>query len=174
MSEAGMMLPKIARSAALFVLTLAALTSCATPQSLQPGASLSDARAKLGDPTGTYSLGDGRTRLQYSNQPFDQSVWNADFDAQGRLARVEQVMNDAAFARVISGKDTRTEVLRDFGAPAQTFDYRLRNESAWMYRYYTHGGFKAAMFIYFDPAGTVKRTETGLDPWSIQDGGRSD
>jgi hypothetical protein len=27
------------------------------------------------------------------------------------------------------------------------------------------------MFVYFDPAGVVKRTEPGLDPWSIRDGG---
>ena len=158
----------------LFAAALSLLTACATPQSLAPGTTLDQARAKLGSPTGSYSLSGGGTRLQYSNQPFDQSVWNADFDAQGRLARVEQMMSDAAFARVQSGKDTRNEVLRDFGQPAETFDYKLRGESAWMYRYYTHGGFKAAMFIYFDPAGTVKRTETGLDPWAIRNGGRND
>ena len=84
------------------------------------------------------------------------------------------MMTDAAFARVQSGKDTRDDVLRDFGQPAETFFYRLRNESAWMYRYYTYGGFKAAMFVYFDPSGVVKRTETGLDPWAIRDGGRND
>ena len=151
-----------------------ALAACATPNSLSPGTTLDEARARLGNPTGSYSLPGGGTRLQYSNQPFDQSVWNANFDAQGRLANVEQVMTDAAFARVQSGKDTRNEVLRDFGEPAETFYYKLRDESAWMYRYYTYGGFKAAMFIYFDPAGVVKRTETGLDPWSIRDGGRND
>lgn len=150
------------------------LAACATPQSLPQGTTLDQARAKLGNPTGSYSLTGGGTRLQYSNQPFDQSVWNADFDAQGRLARVEQMMNDAAFSKVQSGKDTQNDVQRDFGRPADTFVYKLRNESAWMYRYFTHGGFKAAMFIYFDPAGVVKRTETGLDPWSIQNGGRSD
>lgn len=150
------------------------LAACATPQSLTPGTTLDQARAKLGNPTGSYSLSGGGTRLQYSNQPFDQSVWNADFDAQGRLARVEQMMSDDAFSKVQSGKDTQNDVLRDFGRPADTFFYRLRNESAWMYRYHTHGGFKAAMFIYFDPAGVVKRTETGLDPWSIRDGGRND
>jgi hypothetical protein len=45
------------------------------------------------------------------------------------------------------------------------------NETAWMYRYFVHGGFYAAMFVYFDPAGIVKRTETGMDPWRIRDGG---
>ncbi len=158
----------------LMAAVMLALAACATPQSLAPGATLEQARAKLGNPTGNYSLAGGGTRLQYSNQPFDQSVWNADFDSQGKLARVEQMMSDSAFARVQSGKDTRNDVLREFGQPAETFVYKLRNESAWMYRYFTHGGFKAAMFIYFDPAGVVKRTETGLDPWSIQDGGRSD
>jgi hypothetical protein len=44
------------------------------------------------------------------------------------------------------------------------------NETAWMYRYFVHGGFYAAMFVYFDPAGVVKRTETGMDPWRIRDG----
>lgn len=158
----------------LLAVALALLAACATPQSLKPGTTLDQARATLGRPTGEYQLPTGGSRLQYSNQPFDQSVWNADFDAHGRLMRTEQVMTDAAFARVQSGKDTRTEVLRDFGQPADTFDYRLRNETAWMYRYYTFGRFKAAMFIYFDPAGVVKRTETGLDPWSITNGGRND
>jgi len=158
----------------LLAAAVSALAACATPQSLAPGTTLDQARARLGSPTGSYSLAGGGTRLQYSNQPFDQSVWNADFDAQGRLARVEQMMSDAAFTRVQSGRDTRNDVLRDFGQPADAFVYKLRNESAWMYRYHTHGGFKAAMFIYFDPAGVVKRTETGLDPWSIQNGGRSD
>lgn len=159
---------------ALFVGAVATLAACATPQSLAPGTTVDQARARLGSPTGSYSLPGGGTRLQYSNQPFDQSVWNADFDAQGRLARTEQVMTDAAFARVQSGKDTRNEVLRDFGQPADSFVYKLRDESAWMYRYFTYGGFKAAMFVYFDPAGVVKRTETGLDPWAIQNGGRGD
>ncbi len=159
---------------ALFAAAVAALAACATPQSLAPGTTVDEARAKLGKPTGSYSLPAGGSRLQYSNQPFDQFVWNADFDAQGRLSRVEQVMSDAAFARVRSGKDTQGDVLRDFGHPADTFVYKLRDESAWMYRYYTFGGFKAAMFVYFDPAGVVKRTESGLDPWAIRDGGRSD
>ena len=159
---------------ATFAATLAALAACATPNSMAPGTTIDQARARLGNPTGTYSLPGGGTRLQYSNQPFDQTVWNADFDTQGRLARVEQVMTDAAFARVRSGKDTRNDVLRDFGQPAEMFHYKMRDEYAWMYRYFTYGGFKAAMFVYFDPAGVVKRTESGLDPWAIQNGGRND
>ena len=88
----------------LFAAAVSALAACATPASLAPGTTLDEARAKLGNPTGRYSLPGGGTRLQYSNQPFDQSVWNANFDEKGRLANVEQMMTDAAFARVRSGK----------------------------------------------------------------------
>jgi hypothetical protein len=149
------------------------LAACATPQSLPPGTPINEARAALGRPTAEVALPDGGSRLQYSGQPFSQWVWNADFDPQGRLARVEQVLTDESFLRVRAGKDTQKDVLRDFGPPADVYTYRLVNETAFMYRYFTHGGFKAAMFVYFDPAGVVKRTETGLDPWAIRDGGRN-
>jgi hypothetical protein len=148
------------------------LAACTTPQSLPPGTPEADARAALGRPTASIALPGGGSRLQYSGQPFNQSVWNADFDASGRLVRVEQMMSDESFARIASGKATRDEVLRDFGPPAEIYQFKLMNESAWMYRYFTHGGFKAAMFVYFDPAGIVKRTETGLDPWAIRNGNR--
>jgi hypothetical protein len=152
----------------------AALAGCASPQSLPLGMSQADALNALGRPTAAIKLPDGGSRLQYSGQPFNQSVWNVEFDAQGRLARTEQMMSDQAFLRVEAGKHTQRDVLRDFGPPADVFRYALANETAFMYRYLTHGGFKAAMFIYFDPAGVVKRTETGLDPWSIRNGNRND
>jgi hypothetical protein len=154
---------------ASFVLLLSA---CATPQSLKPGTSVEEARSTLGRPTAEIRLADGGSRLQYSGQPMNQSVVNVDFDGQGRLRQVTEMMTDAAFGRVRAGQDTQADVLRDFGRPADIFHYRLSNQTAFMYRYYTHGGFKAAMFIYFDPVGVVKRTDTGLDPWSLGGGDR--
>jgi hypothetical protein len=148
-----------------------ALAACSTPGSVKPGQEQAAVSATAGRPTAVVQLPDGGTRWQYSGQPFDQSVWNIDFDSKGRVVIVEQMMSDAAFARIRSGRDTRVEVLRDFGPPAESFSYRLQNETAWMYRYFTHGGFYAAMFVYFDPSGVVKRTETGMDPWRIRDGG---
>ena len=148
------------------------LAACASPMSLKPGTSIDEARSTLGRPTAEVKLPDGGTRLQFSGQPHNQSVVNADFDAKGRLRIVEQMLTDESFSRVRSGKDRREDVLRDFGPPAETFYYRLPNEWAFMYRYFTHGGFKAAMFIYFDPDGVVKRTETGMDPWAIGGGDR--
>ena len=151
-----------------------ALTACATPQSLKPGATIDEARRTVGGLTAEIRLPDGGTRLQYSGQPFLQSVWNADFDGQGRLRGVRQMMDDDAFLTIRAGKDTQADILREFGPPADAFQYRLANETAFMYRYLTRGGFAAAMFVYFDPAGVVKRTETGLDPWSLGGTNRDD
>jgi hypothetical protein len=148
-----------------------ALVACSTPGSVKPGQDEAAVRAAAGRPTAVVKLPDGGARWQYSGQPFNQWVWNIDFDAQGRVRSVEQMMTDEAFAKIRSGRDTRADVLRDYGPPAESFSYPLMNETAWMYRYFVHGGFYAAMFVYFDPAGVVKRTETGMDPWRIRDGG---
>jgi hypothetical protein len=147
------------------------MAACSTPGSVKPGEDEAAVRAAAGKPTGVNRLPGGGTRWQYSGQPFGEAVWNIDFDAQGRVSSVEQMMTDEAFAKIRSGHDTRNEVLLNFGPPADSFSYPLKNETAWMYRYITFGGFYAAMFVYFDPAGVVKRTETGMDPWRIRDGG---
>ncbi len=153
-------------------LLASALSACSLPGSVRPGADESSVRSTAGRPTATMTLPGGGTRWQYSGQPGAQFVWNIDFDAQGRVVRNEQVMSDEAFARIRSGKDTRADILRDFGPPAETFTFVLKDETAFMYRYFIQGGFYAAMFIYFDRAGVVDRTETGMDPWRIRDGDR--
>ncbi len=81
------------------------------------------------------------------------------------------MMSDEAFAHIQSGHDTRAEILRDFGPPAETYSFVLKNETAYMYRYFIQGGFYAAMYVFFDPTGVVSHTETGMDPWRDRDGG---
>jgi hypothetical protein len=158
------------RILAAFVVAAAA-SACSTPGSVKPGANEDAVRAAAGRPTGVIKLPDGGTRWQYSGQPFDQSVWNIDFDPAGRVVRTQQMMTDTAFATIRPGKDTQADVLRDFGPPAERYSYPLVNETAFMYRYFVQGGFHAAMFVYFDRVGVVKRIETGMDPYRITDGG---
>jgi hypothetical protein len=147
------------------------VAACSVPGSVKPGDTQDAVRSAAGRPTAVITLADGGVRWQYSGQPYDQSVWNINMNAQGRVVSVEQMMSDEAFARIRSGKDTRADVLREFGRPAETFSFPMMDETAFMYRYFIHGGFYAAMFVYFDPQGVVKRTETGMDPWRIRDGG---
>jgi hypothetical protein len=154
------------------LLLASALAACSLPGSVRPGADESSVRSTAGTPTATMSLPGGGTRWQYSGQPNNQFVWNIDFDAQGRVVRNEQVMSDEVFARIKSGRDTRADILREFGPPAEAFTFYLKDETAFMYRYFIQGGFYAAMFIYFNKDGVVDRTETGMDPWRIRDGDR--
>ncbi|HTN49808.1 MAG TPA: hypothetical protein VMK32_10290 [Burkholderiaceae bacterium] len=156
---------------AFVVLVLAA---CGTPGSVAPGATEPAVRSKAGTPSAVIPLQGGGTRWQYSGQPFNQLVWNIDFDASGKVVRTEQMMSDTAFAKIRSGQDSRLDVLRDFGPPAEAFSFPLKNETAYMYRYFDDAGWYAAMFVYFNPAGIVTRTETGMDPWRLRggDGGR--
>jgi hypothetical protein len=156
----------------LIVLAALLLAACSTPGSITPGTPESAVRSSAGRPTAVIPLPDGGSRWQYSGQPFNQSVWNVDFDASGKVARTEQMMSDTAFAKIRSGSETRNEVLRDFGPPAESFSFPMVNETAFMYRYFDSAGWYAAMFVYFDPAGVVKRTETGMDPWRLRDGDR--
>ena len=69
------------------------LSGCALmPERLLPGTARADIVQRLGPPTAEYPLPDGM-RLQYSRQPAGQQVYNLDLDAQGRLRKVEQVIN---------------------------------------------------------------------------------
>jgi hypothetical protein len=163
---------QMARRTLLWLVAAFLLAACSTPNAVKPGDNEAAVRSAAGKPTAIIPLAAGAQRWQYSTQPFNQYVWNVDFDAQGRVARVEQMMSDEAFAKIRSGRDTRADVLRDFGPPAETFSFPLKDETAFMYRYFIQGGFYAAMFVYFDRAGTVSRTETGMDPWRIRDGDR--
>lgn len=152
-------------------LIASALSACGWAGQVKPGDTEAAVLSSAGRPTASYALPDGTKRLQYSGQPFSQFVWNIDINAQGRVVRVEQMMSDEAFAHIHSGRDTRADVLREFGPPAETYSFALKNETAYMYRYFTQGGFYVAMFVFFDPAGVVTRTETGMDPWRDRDGG---
>ena len=154
----------------LITTLLFALTACSTPGSVKPGSDESVVRSTAGRPTAVIALPTGGSRWQYSGQPFNQSVWNIDFDKSGQVVRSEQMMSDSAFAQIRSGRDTRPDVLREFGPPAESSRTFLKDETAFMYRYFDSAGWYAAMFVYFDPAGTVTRTETGMDPWRLRDG----
>lgn len=159
------------RRLALTVALAGTFTACSSPGSIKPGDAQTAVKAAAGTPTAVIALPNGGVRWQYSGQPYNQWVWNIDMDAQGRVQVVDQMMSDAAFARIRDGKDTLADVLRDFGQPAYTYSFPMKDETAIMYRYFIEGGFYAAMFVYFDPQNVVKRTETGMDPWRIRDGG---
>ena len=125
--------PAARRVAAL--VTVALLAACAgVPQWETPGATRAEVIGRLGSPTATYRLADGE-RLQYSQQPSGALVHNLDFDATGRLRRVEQALDPAVFARIEIGRWTREDLLRQFGPPALVERVARFDGDIWTWRY---------------------------------------
>jgi len=125
---------------AAFAVGLAALAGCAgySPKALPPGTPLADITATMGAPTGRYTLADGTQRVEYARGPAGRHTYMLDLDAQGRLARWEQVLTENNFNAILAGMD-RDTVLTRLGRPSA-----VRGQGwpavpgvVWSYRYET-------------------------------------
>ena len=136
------------------------LASCAVT-AVKPGMTREEVIAGYGKPSAIVRISTG-TRLQYSRQPFGQSVVMVDLDASGRVVSAKEVMTSAAFSKIEVGKYTRADIEREFGPPA-TIDgvaswrgdimtYRWRDVVTDMF-----------FFVYLDAANVVQRTGQGME-----------
>ena len=92
---------------------LAGCALFADPGRIQPGTPVAEVLAQLGRPSARYPQ-DAGEHLQYSYQPAGQRVFDIDVDAQGRVTRVEQVLDEPLFAqRIQPDRWTRADVLRE-------------------------------------------------------------
>ena len=87
------------------------------------------------------------------------------FDKNGNFIGKEKTMNEEHFKLVIPGKHTREDVYQMFGHCAQEYDFRLRNETAYMYRFNDDVGMAMAFWAQFDTNGVVTETAVTQDPW---------
>ena len=142
---------------ALAALVLAGLLAgcAAMPERLVAGTPRADIERALGRPSAVIVLSEG-TRLQYSRQPAGQQVFNLELDTQGRLRRVDQVMDPAWFARVEVDRWTRDDVLRLFGRPALVERVALFDGDIWTYRY-MDVVWPRQFHVHLDRAGVVRK-----------------
>jgi outer membrane protein assembly factor BamE (lipoprotein component of BamABCDE complex) len=139
------------------LLLAGALVGCAgTPEQLQPGLSRGEVESRLGPPTAVHALADG-TRLQYSRQPAGQQVYNLDLDAQGRLQRVDQVLDLAWLERIEVGRWTEADVVRLLGRPALIERVARFDGKVWTYRYLEPFSLARLVHIHIDPGGVVRQ-----------------
>ncbi|MEG1969902.1 MAG: hypothetical protein RR101_07245 [Burkholderiaceae bacterium] len=155
-----------------FITALATLilSACATPASIAPGTTEADTIKALGQPTSRSITPGVGPRLLYSGQPYGFEVWALQFDAQGREISAAQMLTEVQFAKIRPGDQTRADIERLFGPPAEKFSFRLINETANMYRFLESGVFKMAFWVQFTPQDIVSSTGITLDPWSLRDG----
>jgi len=133
------------------------LSGCAfAPAKLAPGTPRADIEQRLGAPTGVYPLIDG-TRLQYSRQPAGPQVYNVDLDAQGRLRKVEQVLDIVWMQQNIApDRWTRDDVLRHMGRPALVEHVWSFTGDVWTYRFLENNNPRQA-HVHIDPQGVVRK-----------------
>lgn len=152
------------RSLAAQLLGACLLGACASPASVPPGSSENELIGKLGRPDSEFRLADGSKRFEYNRGEFMQRSWMVDLDASGRVARVDQVRDEAHFARLQPGTDDKESVRRTLGTPWKIEYYPPSRLTGWLYPYRESGVFNSVMTVMFDPGGVFRRAENGPDP----------
>lgn len=146
-------------------LALATILSCActalAPGALPPGASIAEARASFGGPTGEYRLSGGGTRLEFARGSFGKQTYMLDFDASGSLVASRQVLTEANFATIVPDLAVE-EVRMRLGRPANVFYVPWQKIQVWNYRYYPADCVWYQVSI--SAAGRVTEANYGTDP----------
>ena len=153
-------------AAVLTMIALAAsMASCALLHpagGLPLGTPIAQAPRSIGEPTGSYPLPGGGTRLEYAQGSFGRQTWMLDFDAAGRLVSKDQVLDETHFASIEPGL-TRDQLLFRIGHPAWVFGVGRQNLDVWNYRFAVPLGctiFQVSVLR----TGIVKEAAQGYDP----------
>lgn len=146
-----------------FCLPIVALlvAACASynGRGLVPGEStLADVVRVMGKPAMQWENPDRSRQLSYPRGPFGYDSFMVFVDAQGRLQRIQNVLNSETFAKVRPGM-SQAEVLRLLGPsePTWTAYYEARRELDWEWRYCDDWAYAARFDVLLDAeSGTVR------------------
>jgi len=157
-------------SLALTVASVAILAGCANYQSVKPGMSVGEAIQKLGKPSTTCKRDDGTERLIWTMQPYGQYSWGTNTTPQGTVVGLQQLLTDANFQKLATGRWTDKQVLCEFGEPANTYGIAKGHEIVWAYRYKQDDVWASMMYVYMGPQGNlVNRFHPAPDPATLGD-----
>ena len=143
-------------------LSLGACAGLGAPPPL-PGEPRAAVEAKLGRPGAEYPAG-ADSMLEYATGPFGQYTYMARIGPDGRLKSFEQVLTGEKFATIKIGRDTKADVLRTIGRPAETSYLSWQKLEVWSYRYKESGVWDSMMHVHFDGNGVVHSLMNGPDP----------
>ena len=118
---------------------LVVLAACAnfSGHGLKPGvATLDEVIATMGEPAMRWTDADGSQQLAYPRGPQATETFMAYIGADGRLLRIEPVLDTQHFARIVAGRSDQAAVLRVIGPPQPqwTVYFKERDELAWEWR----------------------------------------
>jgi hypothetical protein len=112
----------------------------------------------MGTPAEVYDDPDGSKLLAFPRGPLGEQTYIAKMSADGRLQRLEQVLNEDHFGRIVPGRTTKEEVRRLIGPPTETMEFPRLNQVAWTYRFRDAYNRTADFSVMLDPSGLVVRT----------------
>ncbi len=126
---------------------------------LKPGiATLPEVVASMGEPAMRWKDADGREQLAYPRGPSGTQTFMAYIGADGRLERIEGVLDMRHFARIESGKSDKAAVLRILGPYYSSVEYRARNELIWEWRFEDDWRQAAYLGVVFDASSGIVRS----------------
>ncbi len=139
------------------------LSACAgySGRNLKPGVStLSEVVATMGVPAMRWKDNDGREQLAYPRGPQGTQTFMAFIDAQGRLERIEGVLDTQHFARIEPGRSDQAAILRLLGPPQPqwTTYFERRDELVWEWLICDDWGKQAFLDVLFDGTTGIVRT----------------
>lgn len=141
------------------MLGLAACATCGLDP--QVGQTTESVRAQLGAPTDTWPHADGSQRWTYWRGAYARQTCTVDFDAQGRMQKAENVLDEAHFLQVRPGM-TQAQLRELLGPPSWTWQVQFHDQTVWSYRY--DNPFCQVFHVGLTPAGIVEDSAHGLDP----------
>ena len=142
------------------------LGACAGPadRRLEPGrAEVADIVAVMGQPRMQWTNPDGSLRLAFPRGPAGTHTYMADFGADGKLQRIENVLTPTGFSRIAAGMNEE-QVLRVLGPPepSWTLYFKARDELVWEWRYCDDWNEPARFNVLFDATQAVVRSTLSL------------
>jgi hypothetical protein len=139
------------------------LSACAaySGSNLKPGvATLAEVVATMGEPAMRWKDDDGREQLAYPRGPAGTQTFMAFIGSDGRLERIEGVLDMAHFARIEPGKSDKAAILRLLGPsqPQWTAYFERRDELVWEWRFCDSWSQLARFDVLFDATTGIVRT----------------
>lgn len=114
-----------------------ALAGCVSDgRSLRPGDAAEAVRADMGSPALVVPLPDGGQAWFYPRGRVGRQTFRAELGPDGKLRKVEQVLDEEHFEQVVVLKTTREELLRMLGPPVYQGRGSAKSEDYWEYTYY--------------------------------------
>jgi hypothetical protein len=157
----------------LIVIAITILSGCANYQAVKPGTSVAEVLQKFGKPSTECTRADGTRRLIWTTQPAGQYAWGTNTTPEGTIVGFQQLLTDAHFQVLSTGRWTAKDVSCEFGEPANKNGIAKGREIVWAYRYKQEEVWDSMMYVYMGSDGDLaNRFHPGPDPDTLRGDGR--